>query len=43
MTEAWLVIDPKDRRSVFLDHGKALAYAARVHGVIFELVRRHDT
>jgi hypothetical protein len=43
MTEAWLVIDPKGKRSVFLDREHAMSYSVRVHGIVYELVRRHDT
>lgn len=43
MTEAWLVVDPQGRRSVFLDHARALSYATRVSGVLYELVRRYDS
>ena len=31
---AWIVIDAKGHRAVFLDRPRADEYAARVHGVV---------
>ena len=38
--EAWLVIDTYRQRAVFLEYSKALLYAAKVRGIIIELVRK---
>lgn len=40
MIEAWLVVARDGFKAVFIDHGQALNYAARCHGVVYPMVRQ---